>query len=196
MNKLITGIFFQKNYGNLWITQRTPGPEGTWEYTGRLITSNENKTEILIHTFLYYLQTNQEIPYKHNWNKEFFQNSFEKPVQIPSELSTLSFITREVKEGRLVRLAEDNNENNSKKLGIRNIVGAEFVYPKIIDRKRLVYRNKEDNSILSLGPEDVFVLSIQMLNKMSSEKKPERNVIGIIYSFFPFKDYEKRLLIK
>lgn len=196
MKKPVTDISFEERTRSLWISQKTKGAGYEWNYIGRLITPDENKSEVLIHAFLYCLQTRQKIPYRNNWNAKFFQNSFKGLQRAQLDLVTLSIIIKGIKEGRLVKLAENDNEDNSRIFGIRNIVGGELVYPVIMNKKNLSYRNRSRSCVLSLDYDDVSLLFTQLLNKMSSGNRNEREHLGIIYSYFPFEAYEQAFLIR
>ncbi|MBD3253107.1 hypothetical protein GF386_05220 [Candidatus Pacearchaeota archaeon] len=149
-------------------------------------THKTNTPEFLIHCFLYFLQTEREVPHEQDWNDCFYQGRFGEK-DIPPDMQTLKKITAE--PGR-VRLTQGSEESEFEDIfGICDRYKNILVYPRISE-DRLVYVSEGEDEIFKIAPDCVECMTSR-LTDLIIEDMQIKDRVGIIYSHFSFESYRQ-----
>lgn len=179
------------NDGDVRIFQRETGSD-TLQY--RVIAHYGYRSDFLVHAILFLLQTGKQVPYRKDWNQRFYNSLFQKPDEIPVEILSLWTINRRVEEKNLVRLLQrpgGTDEQSRNVFAFQDTIFSEDVFPVINSDGNLVYLNPAGKARLLFDSEGVVDFHRQLLAQLCANPRGQRKEIGIVYSYFPFKAYEK-----
>ncbi|MAH51648.1 hypothetical protein CMI37_37875 [Candidatus Pacearchaeota archaeon] len=175
------------NDGHVRIFQKKIGTTEE-ELTGKIIANYHYRETLLTHCTLFFLQTGQPVPYRHNWNQEFYGGSFKRLESLSSSNINLKRITRQTKKGALITIPKlESKPEHNPALNIKDEITMGVVRPTI-HKGNLIYPIEPKN--ITLASQDVWQMHQALIDQMLKGTRRQKNQPGVFYSFFPFKAYE------